>query len=433
MSDSETPDRDLLEQWVKHRREPAFQELVKRYHGLVHAVALRSCGDPAMADEVTQLTFITLVGKAPSLASRASLGGWLHLTAVMQTRNLIRKRQREEAKRRQFMNHVEPAETETPEAAWQRLQPLLDSAMAILPDRDREALIMRYYRSQSIREIAAALGIAAPAAEKRLKRAVLKMRGELISRGCAISAATLPAALQAGLAADAGIAPAVFSFTAITTSPVAAAMSKAGIAVIAVILLLAGGVYTVIRSPGEDGNLSQPTALAAVQPSLPRVPRRPAAPAPPTVIAATVNGWLITKGVFDYTAEPLLDQLEKESPQQDSDYLSKREAIRDEVLDGLIDQEILIGEYGRVSGRGAKVPDAAVDAEIYRQVVERFGGDEVKLGEALKRAGLADIQFRAIIRDGLIAKAIRAEYFPVGSYDKWIIEKRKTAVIRKKL
>jgi hypothetical protein len=92
-------DSELLADWLGRQREPAFQALVARYAGLVHGTAKRTCGDDSMAAEASQLTFITLAQKAKSLTSCASLGGWLHTTALMQAKNLIRKSQRENRKR----------------------------------------------------------------------------------------------------------------------------------------------------------------------------------------------------------------------------------------------------------------------------------------------------------------------------------------------
>jgi DNA-directed RNA polymerase specialized sigma24 family protein len=98
--DKATPtDPELLNEWLVQHRESAFHSLVSRYAGLVYATAKRSCGDDSLAAEASQLTFITLAQKAKSLTSYSTLGGWLHLTAVMQAKNLVRKSQREIHKR----------------------------------------------------------------------------------------------------------------------------------------------------------------------------------------------------------------------------------------------------------------------------------------------------------------------------------------------
>ena len=202
MEKSAPSDHDLLVQWLGEHREAAFHTLVGRYTALVHATARRTCGDESTATEASQLTFITLAGKAASLLSCASLGGWLHATSVMHTKNLIRKSQREHRKRHHLQLVMETAPDSPGQSVWKDMEPLLDDALAALPAKDREALLLRFYRSLSIREIATTLGIATAAAQKRVDRATDRLRIHLARRGLQ-AGGTLSAAIFTGLAADA--------------------------------------------------------------------------------------------------------------------------------------------------------------------------------------------------------------------------------------
>ncbi len=195
-------DPELLADWLNQHRESAFHALVARYAGLVHATARRASSDDSIAAEAAQLTFITLAQKAKSLTFCASLGGWLHTTALMQAKNLIRKSQRENRKRQLLQAAME---TEPPHASndiWQEMQPVLDDALASLSDKDRDVLLLRFYRSLTIREIATTLGIATDAAQKRIDRATERLRDKLTRRGVQTSG-TLSAAMLTGFAADA--------------------------------------------------------------------------------------------------------------------------------------------------------------------------------------------------------------------------------------
>jgi RNA polymerase sigma factor (sigma-70 family) len=202
MEKSAPSDPELLAEWLGQHRETAFHTLVARYAGLVHATAKRACGgDDSMAGEVSQLTFIALAQKARSLTTCASLGGWLHLTTMMQAKNLIRKSQRENRK----LQHLQAAmESEPPRPStdvWQEMQPLLNDALASLSEKDRETLLLRFYRCLSVRETAETLGIATYAAQKRIDRATARLRGKLARRGCA-AGGSLAAVLLAGFATD---------------------------------------------------------------------------------------------------------------------------------------------------------------------------------------------------------------------------------------
>jgi DNA-directed RNA polymerase specialized sigma24 family protein len=99
MPDFASTDAELLSAWLERRDEPSFHALVSRHAGLVHSAARRKCDNDALAAEASQLTFILLARKAPSLAGRTSLAGWLHITAMRQTKDLIRQSRREQHKR----------------------------------------------------------------------------------------------------------------------------------------------------------------------------------------------------------------------------------------------------------------------------------------------------------------------------------------------
>jgi RNA polymerase sigma factor (sigma-70 family) len=232
-------DPDLLNEWLKHQREPAFHELVARYAGLVHATARRTCGDEWMAAEISQLTFITLARKAKSLTSCPSLGGWLHRTALMQAKNLIRQNQRENRKRQHLA--MENASQEHPGEAWREMQPVLDEALSSLSEVDREAILLRYYRSLTILEIAATLGIATAAAQKRLDRATERLRDKLARRGVQ-TGGSLSAALLFGLAADAQAA--TLSVSILASKAIAAGAAGNGVISTAALLVTTTAMKT---------------------------------------------------------------------------------------------------------------------------------------------------------------------------------------------
>lgn len=273
MPPSDPSDAELLADWLERHRETAFHALVNRYAGLVHMAAQRTCGDDSLAAEASQLAFITLARKARSLASRSSLAGWLHLTAVMQAKNLLRHHQRENRKRQLLRTHMETDTQATPADAWQRMQPVLDEALAALSPGDREALLLRFYRSLSVREIATALGIATDAAQKRLDRATDRLRAQLARRGCQVGG-SLGAVMLAGFATDAQAAlPAASALASKALAASATAgtgtlttigiliMTKKATITAGVALLLAGaGAVALVNRDTTGKKPAEPTA-----------------------------------------------------------------------------------------------------------------------------------------------------------------------------
>ncbi len=95
--------------------------------------------------------------------------------------------------------------------AWTQIAPLLDDAIARLGERDRNAILLRYFENKSAREMAAALRVDEPAAQKRVTRAVEKLRKFFAKRGVTLTAAAIAGAVSANSvqAAPVGLAATV--------------------------------------------------------------------------------------------------------------------------------------------------------------------------------------------------------------------------------
>jgi hypothetical protein len=80
--------------------------------------------------------------------------------------------------------------------------------MQRLPAADRDALVLRFFEDRPLRAVGDALGLTEDAAQKRVSRALSRLRGLLLKRGVAATAAGLAAALTGNSvqAAPAGLA-----------------------------------------------------------------------------------------------------------------------------------------------------------------------------------------------------------------------------------
>lgn len=265
MQPTTATDGNLLRKWADRRDDPAFEEIVSRHLGFVQRTAKRICGNDAMAAEAAQLTFIVLARKAASISRHPSIAGWLHVTAVMQTRNLMRQRQREYRKHEHFERTMDDPSENDPGGIWNDLEPHLDAAISGLSATDREALLLRYYRTLSVKEVASVLGIATSAAQKRLDRAMDRLRSKLAHLGHA-RCALLGAAMESGLRNPSGAIPAsavriisakaTAAGTSLATGTLVGTtltlMTKKTSIVIASLLLCAGGGYIIVNSGGGE-------------------------------------------------------------------------------------------------------------------------------------------------------------------------------------
>lgn len=159
----------------------AFSTLVDRHVNKVYSVALRHTGNAHQAQDVTQAVFVLLSLKAQEIGPRVILSGWLyrtaHLTALTWIRSDIRRVNREQEAYRQ--SELQSQESGT----WTQIAPLLDIAIAGLNEADRNALVLRFFDFKSLREVGAALGASEEAAQKRIHRALEKLRVVFQSHG----------------------------------------------------------------------------------------------------------------------------------------------------------------------------------------------------------------------------------------------------------
>jgi RNA polymerase sigma factor (sigma-70 family) len=192
----------LLRDYADHGSEPAFRELVRRYTDLVYSVALRrASGDRHLAEDIVQKVFTDLAiqsrrGRGPLAGGPCALGGWLHRHTCFVAANLHRADQRRQV-REQLAVEMDSLDS-APDASWQQLAPVLDETLHELEPHDRDALLLRFYERRDLRAIGVALGVSEDAAQKRVARALDKLRGLLAARGVALGAAGLASLLTEG-------------------------------------------------------------------------------------------------------------------------------------------------------------------------------------------------------------------------------------------
>jgi RNA polymerase sigma factor (sigma-70 family) len=221
-------DQQLLRDYAEHRSEAAFTELVRRHVDLVYSAALRMVRDAHLAEDVTQSAFVALAQNAGQLSERLVLSGWLHRTA----QNLASKSVRTDVRRRAreqeaaAMNELLSAE---PDVVWEHIAPHLDSALGELSEPDRDALLLRYFERKSAREMAQMLGTTEGAAQKRVNRAVERLRQYFAQRGVTVGASGLVVLLSANAvqAAPAGLAVTISTAAALVGTSITATVNAA--------------------------------------------------------------------------------------------------------------------------------------------------------------------------------------------------------------
>jgi RNA polymerase sigma factor (sigma-70 family) len=226
----EKSDVQLLRDYAEDGHEAAFRELVTRHADFVFSAALRQVNSPDLAGDIAQGVFTDLAHKARTLAEQmpGSLAGWLHRSTRYAALNHLRDTRRRLANERQAMEQLLINSESAPD--WERIRPVLDEALDSLGDEDREALLLRYFKNQDFRAVGLALGVSDDTAQKRVSRAVERLREFFSKRNVTIGASGLVVLISAnaiqaapvGLAATISAA-AILAGTAVHTSTIIAA------------------------------------------------------------------------------------------------------------------------------------------------------------------------------------------------------------------
>jgi RNA polymerase sigma-70 factor (ECF subfamily) len=178
----DTTNQDELDliQRVASGDQKAFLDLYDRYAGRVQALTLHILGDPMLAEEVTQDTFIKLWSRARLyLSERGSLLMWLLTVA----RHTALDRLRLEARRPLLSDSRDPDTTwaslpdqreNADEARWKSLY----FAVHTLPKQQRQVIELAYYQGMSQSEIAKELGWPLGTVKTRMRAAMEALRHE---------------------------------------------------------------------------------------------------------------------------------------------------------------------------------------------------------------------------------------------------------------
>ena len=240
-------DPQLLRDYAEHRSEPAFAELVRRHVDFIYSAALRMVCDSHLAQDVTQGVFVALAKNAAHLTDRAVLSGWLHRAAQNIAAQTVRTDVRRRAREHEAATMNELLATE-PDADWEHIAPHLDAALVELCEPDRDALLLRYFERKSSREMAQTLGTTEEAAQKRVNRAVERLRECFARRGVTVGESGLVVVISANAvhAAPVGLAITISTAATLTGTTFATTATATALKTIAMTTLQKTLIATIV-------------------------------------------------------------------------------------------------------------------------------------------------------------------------------------------
>jgi RNA polymerase sigma factor (sigma-70 family) len=268
-------DGQLLTDYISRRDEAALAALVHRHGPMVWGVCRRVLHDYHDAEDAFQATFLVLVRRAASVASRELLANWLygvaHQTALKVRATVAKRKERE----RQVTEMPEPAVAESD--LWRDLQPLLDDELSRLPDKYRSVIVLCELEGKTRKEAARQLGCPEGTVGGWLARARVMLAKRLTKRGVALSGGVFAAVLSQK--AGAGVPPSLVSSTIKAANLLAAGQAATTGAISVKVAALTEGVLksmlltklkvaaavvlvAAVTLAVAGGSLSQPTLVA---------------------------------------------------------------------------------------------------------------------------------------------------------------------------
>lgn len=225
--------QELLAEFIQYGHQRPFEEIVRRYAGMVFNVCFRITKDKHEAEDAVQAVFLTLALQAKRGAEIKALGPWLQQVAKRLALDIRRSKKRR--KTREERHHAEQTfrresilQDTLPSADMDELKSLLHEELQKLPAKYRLPLILHYFGGLSREEMAAELNCKPSTLGVRIFRGREMLAGRLSGRGIHLTGAALAALL--GYAVKRAVSDALIASTSRAATAMLAGHDGSGMA-----------------------------------------------------------------------------------------------------------------------------------------------------------------------------------------------------------
>jgi RNA polymerase sigma-70 factor (ECF subfamily) len=185
-------DEELVARSIRGDSE-SFNELILRWERPIYALAYRTIGREEDARDVCQETFLRAFRALPGFRGQAKFSSWLYRIALNLCRDWIRRERRapvvqlpEDTDLMEMAAATEPSESIEDLVARKDLTRSVERAMALLPEEQRTAIVLKEYHGLTFQEIADLVGCPLSTVKTRLYQGLTVLRREL-ARGAKVS------------------------------------------------------------------------------------------------------------------------------------------------------------------------------------------------------------------------------------------------------
>jgi len=188
-------DEELLLEYRDHGNRPAFEELVHRYEKELFGYLRNYLGDPEMAEDVFQQTFLQIYLKCDQFEPERKLRPWLYAVATNQAidhqrrfgrhrmASLDRRMGKDEESDTGAFVEVFDSQRRGPVEESENIEQANEIRRAVdsLPEQTRQVVLLVYFQGLKYREAAHVLGVPVGTVKSRLHGAIQKL-GEVLTQ-----------------------------------------------------------------------------------------------------------------------------------------------------------------------------------------------------------------------------------------------------------
>jgi RNA polymerase sigma-70 factor (ECF subfamily) len=178
-------DEELVARSIRGDNE-SFNELIIRWERPIYALAYRTIGREEDARDVCQETFLRAFRALPAFRGQSKFSSWLYRIALNLCRDWMRRERRtpvvqppEDVDVLELAAATEPSESIEDVVARNDLSRAVERAMALLPEEQRTAIVLKEYHGLTFQEIADLVGCPLSTVKTRLYQGLTVLRREL--------------------------------------------------------------------------------------------------------------------------------------------------------------------------------------------------------------------------------------------------------------
>jgi len=168
----------------------SFNQLILRWERPIYALAYRVIGREEDARDVCQETFLRAFRALPGFKGQAKFSSWVYRIALNPCRDWMRRQRRtptvqmpEGADPEELAAEGGPAESIEDLVSRRELSAVVAEAMALLPEEQRTAIVLKEYHGMTFQEIAELQGCPLSTVKTRLYQGLSVLRRHLEKTG----------------------------------------------------------------------------------------------------------------------------------------------------------------------------------------------------------------------------------------------------------